>query len=380
MVALRSVIFLLSSLLALAADAGGVRAVAPLTESVILASGSLDDWRYLAFPALHDAGREILVSYKRARSHAQDPGAALELARLEPTTGLVKGRTTLARVPGEIMQMGEWVRFPNGDLVSYIDAQRPGTATTRTGLLAVRSSDGGRTFGAPERVGLVDGVEYGYAFDSIVEGPTTWLLAMTFANLPGGKSVFPGRPMAGSVDVVRSDDNGRTWHRVRALSHEFGDLPINESAFTRWGDGFLVTTRGYDNRQRLHLTDGTFRLVRQVDLTATHSFVHTFVGRPRLFVRDGVAYLLGRNVTRPATEKVRPMQLCLLRLEVAALQATQCVVLDNAALAPVTDGYYAMSYFRTDPTGERLHVVTYRGQSGAAPDLVHLAFRWQEVR
>lgn len=380
MVAFRSVVFLLCTSLALAAGAGVVRPVKPVTESVILASAALDDWRYLAFPALHDAGDEILVSYKRARSHAQDAGAALELARLEPSTGRVTARTTLARVPGEIMQMGEWVRFPNGDLVSYIDAQRPGTATTRTGLLAVRSTDGGRTFGPPERVGVVDGVEYGYAFDRIVEGPTVWMLAMTFANLPGGKSVFAGRPMAGSVDVLRSDDNGRSWHRVRALSREFGDVPINESAFTRWGDGFLVTTRGYDNRQRLHLTDGAFRLVRQVDLTAAHSFMQTFVGRPRLLVRDGVAYLLGRNVTRPPTEKVRPMQLCLLRLEVATLAATECVVLDNADLAPVTDGYYAMSYFRPDAAGEQFHIVTYRGRAGAAPDLVHLAFRWSDLK
>ncbi len=364
----------------LAAAAGVVRPVTPVAQSVVLASASLEDWRYLAFPALHDTGDEVLVSYKRARSHAQDAGAALELARLEPVTGRIKERTTLARRAEEIMQMGEWVRFPNGDLVNYIDAQRPGAATTRTGLLAVRSSDRGRTFGPPERVGVIEGVEYGYAFDSIVEGPTTWMLAMTFANLPGGKSVFPGRPMAGSVDVLRSDDSGRSWHRVRGLSHEFGDIPINESAFVRWGEGFLVTTRGYDNRQRLHLTDGDFRLIRQVDLSAADAFVQTFVGRPRLLVREGRAYLLGRNVTRPATEKARPMQLCLLRLDVPALVATECVVLDNADLAPVTDGYYAMGYFRPDPSGERFHVVTYRGRNGAAPDLMHLTFRWADVR
>lgn len=380
MAAFHPVAFLLCASLALAAGSEAVRPVKPVAESVILASASLDDWRYLAFPALHDAGDEILVSYKRARSHAQDPGAALELARLDPSTGQVKVRATLARVPGEIMQMGEWVGFPNGDVVSYIDAQQPGAATTRTGLLAVRSNDGGRTFGSPARVGVVDGVEYGYAFDRIVEGTTTWMLAMTFANLPGGKSIFPGRPMAGSVDVLRSDDNGRSWHRVRELSHEFGDIPINESTFVRWGDGFLVTTRGYDNRQRLHLTDGSFRLVRQSDLTAAHSFVQTYVGRPRLLVRDGVAYLLGRNVTRPATEKVRPMQLCLLRLDVAALTATQCVVLDNADLKPVRDGYYAMTYFRPAETGELMHVVTYRATGNGAPDLVHFAFRWNDVK
>jgi hypothetical protein len=74
------------------------------------------------------------------------------------------------------------------------------------------------------------------------------------------------------------------------------------------------------------------------------------------------------------------MQLCLLRLDMSSLAATDCVVLDNAALEPVTDGYYAMAYFRPDPAGERFHVVTYRGRSGAAPDLVHFIFRWSEVQ
>ena len=81
----------------LAAAAGVVRPATPVAQSVVLASASLEDWRYLAFPALHDTGDEVLVSYKRARSHAQDAGAALELARLEPVTGRIKERTTLAR-------------------------------------------------------------------------------------------------------------------------------------------------------------------------------------------------------------------------------------------------------------------------------------------
>ena len=34
-----------------------------------------------------------------------------------------------------------------------------------------------------ERVGVIDGVEYGYAFDAVSEGRTTWMLAMTFSGL-----------------------------------------------------------------------------------------------------------------------------------------------------------------------------------------------------
>ena len=352
------------------------RVPASRAEDIVLAADALADWRYLAFPALVDLGDEILASFKRARSHAQDPGAGLEVVRLDPASGRLRAHGPLARIEGQILQMGEWVRFPNGSVANFIDAQEPGRATTRTGLRVIRSADGGRTFGPLERVGPVDDVEYGYAFDAIIEGGTTWLLAMTFANLPGGRSVTPTRPLAGSVDVLRSDDSGRSWRRVRALSAEFGGIAINESAFLREGDGFLVTTRGYDNRQRLHRTDGEFRLLRQADLSSPPTTVTSYVGRPRLFRRDGRVYLLGRNVSAPG----RPMELALLRLDVAALGVEAHVILDNAEAAPVTDGYYAMPWFRGAGDDAVLHVLTYRGRDRRPPDLIHLSFRWGEIR
>ncbi|MBL9201758.1 MAG: exo-alpha-sialidase [Opitutaceae bacterium] len=361
---------------ALALSVAAQRAPLPLDAAIILAATEQKEWPYLAFPALLDRGDEILVSFKRARSHAQDPGAALELVRLDPATGRAGARRTLAQLDGHIMQMGEWVRFPNGDIANYIDAQVPGSPTTRAGLRVVRSTDGGRTFGPVERVGPIDGVEYGYAFDAVSEGRTTWMLVMTFANLPGGKPAPNARPPAGSVDVIRTEDHGRTWRFVRNLSREFGDVPINESAFIRHGAGWLVTTRGYDSRERLHLTDADFRLVRQTDLTALHPFITSHVGRPRLFARDGQAYLLGRNVA----EKGKPMQLALFRLDVSTLTAATHVVLDNAEHAPVSDGYYAVPWFRGQAAGTVMHVVTYKGVDRRPPDLVHLAFRWDDVK
>lgn len=364
-------------LLPAASGASSGRAPAPISREVILASAEAGTWPYLAFPALLDLGDEVLVSYKRARAHAQDAGAALDLLRLDPNRGRASGApVAIARVEGRIMQMGEWVRFGDGGIANYIDAQAPGRSTTRTGLLVVRSTDGGRTFGPPERAGLIEGVEYGYAFDHITEGATTWMLVMTFSNLPGGRSVYPTRPHAGPVDVVRSDDHGRTWRLVRSLTREFGDVPINESAFIRQGDGFLVVTRGYDNRARLHFTDEAFRVRRQADLTAAHAFITSHVGRPRLFAREGRVYLLGRNVSAAG----RPMQLALFRVDVATLTAATHVILDNAEEARVTDGYYAATWFRGQGADARLHVVTYRGDSGRPPDLLHLAFRWDDVK
>jgi hypothetical protein len=163
---------------------------------------------------------------------------------------------------------------------------------------------------------------------------------------------------------------------VRNLSHEFGDVPINESAFIRQGDGFLVTTRGYDNHERLHLTDATFRVQRQTDLTAMHPFITSHVGRPRLFVRDGQIYLLGRNVSK----KGMPMQLALFRIDPETLGATSHVILDNAEMQNVTDGYYAMPWFRGTGEATMLHIVTYKGRDKQPPDIVHFAFRWDEVK
>jgi hypothetical protein len=275
------------------------------------------------------------------------------------------------------MQMGEWVRIPNGDIASYIDCQVKTDGTTRAGLRVVRSTDGGKTFGPLERVGIVEGVEYGYAFQAVVEQRTTWLLAMTFSSLTGGKAVHPRRPHAGSVDVIRSDDNGRTWRFVRNLSHEFGDASFNESTFIRHGDGFLISTRGYDDRQRVHVTDGSFRVLRQADLTATHPFIGGYVGRPRLFVRDGQVYLLGRNWTTAP----RVMQLCLFRLDPATLTVPAYSILDNAEKANVVDGYYAMPYFRGSGAETRLYVVDYKGIKGQpAPDIIHHEYRWDEVK
>jgi hypothetical protein len=343
---------------------------------VLVSSKGLSDWHYLAFPALLDCGHEVLVSYKRGRSHAYDPGARLEMIRISDS-GEVTVPQTLAQLDDHIMQMGEWVRFPNGDIANYIDTQTKGAGTTRVGLHVVRSTDGGKSFGPLERVGSVDGVEYGYAFDSIVEDGTTWMLAMRFANLSGGKSVYPPRPHAGSVDVIRSDDNGTTWRFVRNLSLEFGDVPINESTFMRHGDGFLLSTRGYDNRQRAHLTDASFRVLRQRDLTATHSFITSHLGRPRLFARDDGVYLLGRNWTTSP----QAMQLCLFRLDPAKLTVVSYSILDNAEKENVVDGYYAMPYFRGSGADTLLYVIDYKGMKGQQPpEIIRHEYRWDEVK
>lgn len=335
-----------------------------------LASG--DD--YLAFPTLIELGDEVLVSYKRGKSHAADVGATQELMRLEKATGKVLSTGTLAEVKGEIMQMGEWVRFANGDVANYIDAQEA-QGSLRTGLAVVRSNNGGKTFGPVQRLGVVDGVKYGYAFDSITRGPTTWMLVMTFANLTGGKLVFKTKSQPGSVDVIRSDDNGLTWRFVRSITAELGHAPINESAFMPHGDGFIVTARGYDNRQWLLRTDAAFKVLQKADLNAAHDFITSHIGRPRLFSRDGGSYLLGRNWIDKGD-----MQLALFKFDPDTLAITQHTVLDNVDKQRLADGYYAQSYWTEKDGRTRFHVITYKRGSEKNASIVKLDFDWEAVK
>ena len=359
-----------------------VRTVAPETAHFLAESKSQPaEFRYTAFPSILQVGSdEIWVAYKAGRSHATDAGAAMEIVSHTLSTGKTKLLQRIVAPAPKLYQMGELARFPDGSIGLHIDVQIVGWdgRHSRAGATAFRWNQVRQAFDGPTELGVIDGILYGYPFDFISEQRTTWQLIMAFGyHLPGGRW---------SVDALRSDDNGRSWRFVRNLTEEFGGIHANESGFVGNGDGFIVSTRGYDRIQRLHRTDRDFKLQREAVLTGKYPFINGYVGRPRVFIRDGHGYLIGRNWTQPETA-ARPkssapaeMQLCLIRFEPGSLAVTSCVILDNARNERVTDGYYAVVAFSGEAAATRLHVITYKALNGAPPDIVRFDYRWADVK
>lgn len=339
---------------------------------ILATSAETPDRPYLAFPAVLDLGADVLISFKHGRTHAGDADSTLDWIRFEKAFDRKLAQQTLATVKGEIMQMGEWVQFPNGDIANYIDAQR--SSALRTGLAFVRSADRGRTFGSVQRLGQVDGVEYGYAFDAISKNGSTWMLVMTFANLPGGKLVYKYASQPGSVDVIRSDDNGQSWRFIRSITQELGDAPINESAFTPYKEGFIVASRGYDSRQWLMRTDSDFKRLATTNLPTSYPFLKT-ADRPRLFQRDGFYYLLGRNRAGERTT-----ELALFKINPENLSITRHVVLDTLANQSAADSFYAQPYWQIRDGQTLFQIITYKRTEGPGLDIVRLEFDWDDVR
>jgi hypothetical protein len=306
-----------------------------------------------------------MLSYKRGKSHARDLGAALEIIRFDLATGKIVQDPIKLGIPGKIMQMGEWIQFPNGKLATFIDAQEVDKQGkhARIGLQQAVSNDTGKTFSSLKRVGLIDGVEYGYLFDSVTIVERVYALVMTFEYLDGGRR---------SVDVVFTDDNGAGWHFVRNLSHEFGDISINESSFIAYKHGFIVATRGYDEKQRLHTVSKSFELIRETNLTDSTPHISSYFGRPRIFLHAGNYFLIGRNHRGPRNEY--PMELGMVRFDPDTLTIEKQFVLDNIEQGKVTDGYYPCPIIVKQGDQEILNVFDYKAILRQSPDIVRFQF------
>jgi hypothetical protein len=355
-------------------------------EQVLLSAQSLaeqGEQAYLAFPDIVRVGpQNLLISYKRGRSHANDPGAMLEVLRFNTSSRQIVSRKVLGGHADLIYQMGEWIEFPNGRLANLVDVQQltaptQGKRNERVGVYWTTSDDLGQSFTPMRKLGPISGVEYGYVFDAIVSGQRLYMLAMNFPEMSASRSMLDaqGKRIYGEVSVVKSDDNGQSWGHVRNLSRELGGIKINESALVATDSGFILCTRGYDNQARLHQLDQQFRLQSQRSLTDDYDFIGQHLGRPRLFFRDGELYLLGRNTLHGA------MELALLRIHPGSLSVEAAHILDPQPGSDIQDGYYAVPYFQETEQGTLFHVITYRRRADQTnPDLVRLEFLWDLLR
>jgi hypothetical protein len=366
-------LLLAASASASAAEVPAVRIVEPRARHMVLrAADQPEQFRYLAFPSvIQVAPDEVWLAAKAGARHATDPGAALEIVRHRLSTAATQRLQRLAPPPPKLYQMGELARFPDGSTGVYIDVQEVGHDNRhyRVGAEYYRFDPGSQRFVGPEPFPIVSGITYGYPFDFFSERGTTWQLSMTFGYQPGRRW---------SVDALRSDNSGRSWQFVRNLTAEFGDLKLNESALVRHGDGFIVATRGYDSKQRLHRTDGEFRERQAATITGAYPFINSHIGRPRVWIREGHGYLLGRN--RTTTVASAPMQLALIRFNPDTLAVTGCAILDNAENERVTDGYYAVPIYSEHAGTTVLHVFTYKGVNGQPCDLLRLDYNWNDVK
>ena len=347
------VIFLLASKWLTAAEP---RAPVPLTpnykiEETIASYRGTGTMDYLAFPSIVSSGEdEIMLAYKRGTDHGWDPGSQIEIVRFDLISGKAIQAPIHLGVPEGIMEMGQWVRFPDGSLGNYIDAQHLDKEGKhfRMGLLGAISRDNGESFGPLERVGIIDGVEYGYLFDSVIIGKSLYALIMTFEYLAGGRR---------TVDALYTDDNGKTWNFINNLSKEFGDIRINESSLLPYEGGFLVATRGYDLMVPLHQVDEHFKLIKESNLTENNESIGAYIGRPRLMTYDGAYFLMGRNFPPPYREI--PMEMALLRFDPETFKVEKHFVLDNEERGEVTDGYYTAPVLVEKDDRKLLNIFTY---------------------
>lgn len=346
--------------------------------------------RYYAFPAILRLDEDtLLIAYKNGQAHGWDPAGAkvaLEQAVLDVRSQRIVRVDELYVGPGRIPQMGEYARMPNGDVCLYIDMQALGSSAERTGMEVLRSRDGGAHYAPAQRVGAVDGVEYGYPLNFCERQGRVYLLAMTFPYLQGSKN-------RRQVHVLSSADSCMSWRFEANLTEALG-LEFNESALVATAEGFALFTRGEAPRHVensgtdaeapacLVMLDERFRLLRARDYRRTRNDFSQ-VGRPRLYPYRGKLLLVTRQHIRTA-EGVR-MALDLFALDPESLEIRARVRL-NDPVVEGQDGHYANLYL--DATGAKpmLRAVDYLTCPTPAnpsvkrkPDIVQLSFDVEDL-
>lgn len=353
-----------------------------VTSQTLLAHKGLEGKNYLAFPALLRLSDEkVLITFKRGTSHGSDREADCDALVFNTATNQVTDHFKLGSIPAKKFQLTVPVKTADGIVRLYTDMQNQGqdNKNYREGMHYSTLKKDGRSTEEWKRLPEIGRIEYGYPFDFIVEGKTVYMLAMSFGYRPGS---------TWSVAVLRSDDGTATWKFVKDITAALGGGPINESSFVRTGNDFLIVCRGYPGQStRIARFDKSFNLLKVADLTGSDKALSNYIGWPRIFLRDGHAYVLGRiwpnlpGEPLPSTG-MKDSRLGLIRIDPESLTVKKVALLDNAeGLLPVKDAYYAAPYWQTAGGETWFNTITYRSLGAAeAPDIIRLAFLWDEVK
>lgn len=336
---------------------------------------------YYAFPSLIRVDGNVLITVKSGQNHVSHEPASLTQVILSAADQRILDTRVIYDEEGYIAQMGELVRMPDGDVCVYIDMQQY-DPNRRCGMWELRSVDNGVSYTGCRRVGVIDGVEYGYPMQAAVQGDKVWMLAMTFSNLCGGRHR--------EVHLIMSSDNGNSWRFCANLTERFG-FAFNECTLSLCEEGFLIFTRGetdrrdrrnslddFDSGQYLVVMDEEYHVLRMRDYRHTTDFF-SLTGRPRLYWLNGDLCLFTRQWNRGRSDRL--MSLDMFRLDPGSLDILARVRLDEPRF-PKQDGHYPVVYVQD----QMLHVVTYltcgrdeRQEAAPRCDLVQLSYRLDEI-
>lgn len=351
------------------------------TTQMLLSHDAVDKNPYLSFPCVARlSDQEVLITFKRGSGHGNDRESDCDVMRFNTVSNKVVEHKSIGSLPNRKFQLTIPVEIAPSDWRFYTDLQEQGddNKNYRVGMHFASGRDVIKTVDTWKPFPLIEGVEYGYPLDFIVEGKTVYMLAMSFGYRPG--SLW-------SVAVLQSTDGAKTWKKIKNISEALGGGPINESGFTRIGSDFVVVSRGYPGQEtKIARFDKDFTIKQVVDLTGTGKPLEGYIGWPRIYYRDNQLYVIGRIRTQVGNKPDKLLtskqkRLGLLKIDPATLNLSQIAFLDNEdGEEEVADGYYAGVYWQKVEGETWFNAVTYKTKGKNPPDIVRLAFKWNEVR
>lgn len=340
---------------------------------------------YLAFPTVMRLNEEeVLITFKRGYKHGGDHEADSEMITFNTVRNKVLNQQTIGSSPNLIYQLAVPVKMAPKDIRYYVDMQNLGIdgKNYRTGMYFTKAGIDGKSIEGWKKLDKIDGIEYGYPFDFIVEGKTVYMLAMSFGYRPGD---------TWSVAVLKSQDGGNTWNRAINVTEAIGGGAYNESSFVRVGKEFFIVLRGYGTQStRVARFSADFKLLGVEDLTGEDKDLGNYIGWPRIFYKDDNLYVLGRiwmNNKLIKGQTINPYHiknstLGLVRLDKNTMKVNKVSMLDNPpGEMTLKDGYYAGFYWQRSGNKNWFNTITYRAEENAqAPDIIRLGFNWDEVK